>query len=535
MKIKQLNTNNYKFYQDTFHVSELCAKVLASKNMSEEEVNKLLFKVTSTDTFDLSFLDDVISRLQQAKINKEKIIVCGDYDCDGICATTIMVDALRQFGIECGFYIPNRFNEGYGLQVSTVEKAIEKGYHIIITVDNGVKALQALQLAKDNNIEIILSDHHQYNNDEIIFDYFIHPNIFPSYFQNMCGAGVAFLLSKRLLGNYPKHTILACVATIGDVMCLTNANRDIVKEGIQLLNSISYLPLQLLQNDTKRWDAQKIAFQIVPKINCVGRLADEANANTMVQYLLLEDDNKIQQMLYQINTLNQKRKDIGAAMENVAISKIDDNPFQVLFDESFHEGLNGIVASKIVSLTQKPVMVLSKRGTILKGSIRSNGIDLSNFFDEIKDDLIAFGGHKEAAGIAFDIDKLDLVKVYANQKVLNYEINDEISCIPITSSDLRYEEIESLDILQPMGCGFEMPLFSIKESNVSITQMSNGKHIKYTKGDMSFLFFNQGHRFVQDSKTKQFEFIGQLQANNYWGKKSINMIVDYIVDNDYNK
>ncbi len=535
MKIKQLDVSKYETYKKKFKVSDLCAKVLASKNMSDEEINQLLFEKKATNDFDLSFLDDVVKRFEKAKNNNEKVIVCGDYDCDGICATTIMVDALQRFGIDCGFYIPNRFSEGYGLQVSTVQKAIEKGYQIIVTVDNGVKALEALQLAKDNNIEIILSDHHQYEENELICDYFVHPNIFPPYFQNMCGAGVAFLLSKRLIKDYYKHTILACVATIGDVVSLTNANRDIVKEGVNLLNGRSYLPLQLLQNDTKRWDAQKIAFQVVPKINCVGRLADEANANTMVQYLMLENDNTIQQTLYQINALNEKRKAIGATMESVAINKIDASDFQIVYDESFHEGLNGIVASKLVSLTQKPVMVLSKKEEILKGSIRSNGVDLSHFFDGIKKDLIAYGGHKEAAGIAFRVDQLEQVKEYVNQKIKEYTIDPEIACIRIEEDYLTYEEVESLSFLQPMGCGFSMPLFAMEECDVSISQMSNGKHIKYEKAGMSYLYFNQGHRYEKDCKRKHFLFIGQLQTNNYWGKKSVNMIVDYIADNAYNK
>lgn len=535
MKMKQYDTSNYQTYIDTFNVSKLCAKVLASKNMSKEEVQTMLFDQINTSDFDLSFLDDVIKRLEKAKANNEKVIVCGDYDCDGICATTIMVDALRRFGIECGFYIPNRFNEGYGLQVDTVKKAIEKQYNIIITVDNGVKAIEALQLAKENNVEIILSDHHQYEETELIYDYFVHPNTFPTYFQNMCGAGVSFLISKRLINDYYKHTILAAVATIADIVSLTDANRAIVKEGINLLNGRSYLPLQLLQNDTKRWDAQKIAFQVVPKINCVGRLADEANANTMVQYLLLENDNAIQQMLYQINSLNEKRKAIGNQMESKAIAMIDDSDFLVVYDESFHEGLNGIIASKLVSITQKPAMVLSCKDNILKGSIRSNGVDLSNFFTPIKEELIAYGGHKEAAGIAFAKDKLPFIKQYVEQTIKAYEVCDELSCIAIDLDDLSYEEVESLSILQPMGCDFHMPLFASKAKDVKISQMSNGKHIKYESDKISYLYFNHGHRYAQDLNQRQFTFLGQLQANNYWGKKSINMIVDYIAENDYNK
>lgn len=535
MKIKQIDVSNYTSYCEKYNMNHLCAKVLASKSLSEEEIEELLFSKTRIQDFDLSFLDTVVNRLILAKQRNEKIIVCGDYDCDGICATSIMVDALRKFGIECGFYIPNRFTEGYGLNSNTVSLAKEKGYKIILTVDNGVKAFDALSLAKSYGIEIILSDHHQYQENELIYDYFLHPQVFPECFQGLCGAGVAYLLSRRLIGNEPRHTMLAAVATIGDIVPLVKANRIIVKEGIKLLNTASYMALQLLQNDTKRWDSKKVAFQIVPKINCVGRMADKANANTMVQYLMLENDQQIQNMLVQINALNDTRKELSAIMENTAQRMIQEEPFIVLYDESFHEGLNGIVASKIMNQTQKPVMVLSKQNDILKGSIRSCSIDLSTFFDGIKENLIAYGGHKEAAGISFSIDQLTNIKNYINEKMKNSTFEQELSCIFVKKNEVTYQDIESLASLEPFGCGFSLPNFCIEDKNLKVQTLSNGKHIKYIGENISYLYFNMGHRLKKDLERNEYRFIGQLEASNFWGKKSVNMIVDYLDDSFYNK
>lgn len=534
MKINKIDVSDYHVYSEKYKMNNLCAKVIASMHLSENEIDELLFSKTTINDFDLSFLDPVIKRFYTARDQKQKIIVCGDYDCDGICATTIMVDALRRFGITCGYYIPNRFSEGYGLNANTVQLAKDKGYDIIITVDNGVKAYDALTLAKSLGIEIILSDHHQFDEHALIYDYFLHPQIFPDYFHNLCGAGVAYLLSLRLIGPYDKHSMLAAVATIGDIVPLLDANRVIVKEGIKQLNYASYMALQLLQNDTNHWDSKKIAFQIVPKINCVGRMADQANANKMVQYLLLENDQQIQTMLVQINNLNNKRKELSAMMENTAQQMLNDAPFLVLYDSSFHEGLNGIVASKIMNQTQKPTMVLSLQNNILKGSIRSCSIDLSNFFEGIKEKLITFGGHKEAAGISFYKEDLLTIQHYIEDKMKNIHHEKEIDCIYIDKKEAGFEEIAALSILEPFGCGFSLPLFCIEDQDLKIQTLSNGKHIKYIGDEISYLYFNQGERYLKDIEQKQFRFIGQLEANRFFSKKTVNMIVDYLDDSIYN-
>ncbi len=480
MKIKKLQYDRYQAMMKKYKVSALCAKVLASMPYSDEEIDEILNDMTRLSDFDLSFFEAVKKRLQMAKEREEKVLICGDYDCDGVCATTIMFDALHQFGIHCGYYIPNRFTQGYGLQKETVQMAYDKGYSILITVDNGVKATEALSLAKSLGMCVILSDHHSYEEEDLVYDYFLHPQVFTSYYHDLCGAGVAYLLSRALIGNNEKHTMLACVATIGDVVSLTHANRIIVKEGLQLLNTRSYMALQLLQNDTKRWNAKKVAFQIVPKLNCLGRMADEANVNTLVRYLLLENDNQIQAMLYQINALNEKRKRISLQMEELAKRQIqDDSLFLVLYDESFHEGINGIVASKLNGITQKPIMVLSKSNGLLKGSIRSSSVDLTTFFDDIKHLFFAYGGHKEAAGISFHEQYLEQIKTYCNEKIKNNYSENEIAVVPFKAEEITLESMERLTVLEPMGCGFEMPLFAFEEKICKVQTLSNGKHLNY--------------------------------------------------------
>ena len=155
MNIRRLSFDRYHEIENTFHLSSLCAKVLASKGLDDEQIIKLLEEPKLADPLSAIGMKEVISRIQQAKQNGEKVLICGDYDADGICSTAILVDALRIYGVECGFYIPNRLSEGYGLHPHTVQLAYDKGYGLLITVDNGVKAFDALQLAKELNLDVI--------------------------------------------------------------------------------------------------------------------------------------------------------------------------------------------------------------------------------------------------------------------------------------------------------------------------------------------------------------------------------------------
>lgn len=535
MIIKQLDTTSYESIKNKYNISDLCAKVLASKQLKEAQIEDILFSKTKLKDLNLSFLTPVIEKLQEVKRTGQKILICGDYDCDGICATTILYDAFISYGINCGFYIPNRFKEGYGLHPNTVTLAAEKGYDVIITVDNGVKAYEALKLAKEKNIYVILTDHHNYIEEELIYDLFVHPNTMDKPYNGLCGAGVALLISRALIGHKDKHLMLACIATIGDVVPLLNVNRMIVKEGLDLLNHTSFIQIQKLANDTKKWDTKKIAFQIVPKFNSIGRLADEANANNIVRYLCANDPILIENMARQINNLNQKRKDLSNIMIKKASSLVDDELFQILEDESFHEGMNGIVASKLCSTLRKPVMVLSRQNEILKGSIRSNSVDLRTFFEDIKEDLIAYGGHKEAAGIAFPIHKLDTIRTYANKKIKQFEWQDELEVLSVSKQEINEESLASLSILEPLGCAFDLPFFHIQDSIREVTTLSKNQHLKLKSDCFSYLYFNHGNDVHKYLPNHSYHFIGTFEMNQYYNHKSINLIVDYICDNIYNK
>lgn len=529
MKIQKLKTTNEEYIKSHFSLSDFASKVLASMSLTTEQLESLS-DTTSLQDVDVSFVQPIIERLMQAKVNNEKVLVCGDYDCDGVCATTIMYDTLQRMGIEAGYYIPNRFEEGYGLHVNTVTLAHEKGYAILLTVDNGVKAQEALQLARNKGIEIILTDHHHYSNDELIYDYFLHPNELETYYENMCGAGMAFLISKAALGLIQEHIILAAIATIGDVVPLFGLNRLLVKEGITLLNAKMYPAIQLLQNDSTLWDSTKIAFQIVPKLNCVGRLADRANVNTLVRFLCSQNRIEMNAYAKTLHALNEERKQLMLEMEKEALPLVEESLFPVVASTTFHEGLNGVLASKLVTSMRKPTMVLSIHNGICKGSIRSNCVDLTDFFVPIKDVLLSYGGHKQAAGISFLETHLPTIKDFIKTRMEKEDTEEEIFVLPISKEEANVDNVASLQSLEPFGCGFSLPLFCIEDTIDSIQSLSAGKHIKYTSSHLSYLYFNQGNRLQTDKTNTTYQFLGKLQINDFRNQKSVNMIVDYLVE-----
>ncbi len=524
MQIKNYDLQNVEHIQERFHLSSLAAKVLAAKKLSDVEIEALLNPSIDVLKEDLSFLQPAVERIYKAKQQGEKVMVCGDYDCDGICATSIVYSLLQTLGIESGYYIPNRFKEGYGLQTSTVQAAFDKGYSLLITVDNGVSSTQALQHAKTLGMDIILSDHHNYDESQLVYDYFLHPAIFPERFEGLCGSGVALLLSLACNGFNALHVVLAGVATIGDIVPLHKYNRLVVKACVALLAKKEAISIQALANDTSPWDEQKIAYQIVPKINSAGRLADQANVNTIVKYLLSTQPTIIEDGAKQICALNDTRKQLSAQMFEKAVSLVDSQEtFNVLCDPSFHEGINGIVASSIQALTQKPTMVLSLNEGLWKGSIRSDSVDLRTYFDDCTF-FVSYGGHKQAAGVSFKEVDLENVKQYIQNHQFT-QVEAQLDCLLVNESELTIQEVASLNALKPFGCGFEEMKFQVETKLLKSTALSGGKHMKYESGPIEYLHF-QAQKAIEVPNIVN--LIGSVRVERFFRKTSVKMFVEHI-------
>lgn len=536
MKIHTLDTQRKDEIQEQFQVSDLCAKIFAAKQLETEQIQEVLREPILCDPFLAHGIKEVVQRIEQAKANNEKVLVCGDYDADGICATTIMYDALVRFGITCGFYIPNRFKEGYGLHPNTVNMAKDKEYGLLITVDNGVKAKEALALAKSLAMDVIVTDHHTMD-EEILCTYLLHPQHMGDEFQYLCGAGVALQIARALVGDVHEHVVLACVASIGDVMPLWKQTRCIVKLGLQYLREGCCLPLQLLSNDAyPTWEEVMIAFQIVPKLNATGRLADIANTNNTVRYLVTKERDVLISFAKQMNDLNSKRRTMSTKMSDHAKRLVvPEHSFQVLYDDTFHEGMVGLVAGKLADVLHQPIMVLAATEDGFKGSIRSYGnVDLRTFFDDVASKLTAYGGHKAAAGIGFL--KADLPEIidYCQSKMATYpqtEEEEQVSVIACHHEELSIENVEGIACLAPFGQGFEKPTFYIPDYPVaSIKELSNHKHVKWESLEhIEALYFNAKDVYAKYKDEKQLAFLGSLSINHFRNEKKVNIFVQDII------
>lgn len=520
MQIHKLPQKNEEAIIKKFKFSSLCAKVLASKCLDNESIAELIAAPQLIETQAIEGLANIVSRIFEAQAKQQKVMICGDYDADGICATTILVDAMRQLGIECGFYIPNRLKEGYGLQAKTVEQAVEKGYQLILTVDNGVRAFEALAKAKQLHIDVIVSDHH-FSDQEVDCYACLHPQTMHPSCYSLCGAGVALEMARALVGTKKNHVILACIASIADVMELKKETRSIVKLGLQYLTEGCYPAIQSLSDEQSNlWDESRIAFQIVPKINTTGRLADLINTNNTVKYLLLEDRKQIKEVSMQINRYNELRKKLSTDLIERARSLYQPQySFQLLFSEHFHEGILGLIAGKLQGEFNVPFLIATSSEGVYKGSIRSGeSLDLTEFFDDIKHELLSYGGHQAAAGISFSIEKKQIIQDYVNTKMQQTKLNKEIcyNVIKVSLKDLNYEQVASLRVLAPFGQGFDEPLFLLRDvPYTKFMKMGKGNHYKWVLNEgIEAILFNSKQSIKESKQTIDIIASAQLQTYN---------------------
>ena len=471
-----------------------------------------------------------VNIVEKAKKNHEKIIVAGDYDCDGIMATTIMVNGLRRYGVECGFYIPDRIKEGYGLNTDTVSLAHQRGYSIIITVDNGVKASKALKLAKDLGMHVIVTDHHTIE-EEVECDLLVHPKVMEKQFHTLCGAGVAFECIRALHADTKYELELACVASIGDVMQVTDQTRALIQNGLIEMNKDKERHLFAFASD-RTLNENGVGFQIVPKLNAVGRLSNLGNVNNVVRYFLSEDIKEISALQSQINHINDLRKKMSEQMCKDALKKC--RVFEDIIyvnDPSFHEGIIGLVAGSLCSSYQKPVIVMTNNEYGYKASMRApDGFDCMEFLNGFES-FQEIGGHKQAAGFSLDLQDLNDFVTYIRQKIhlYNWTISPQDTLV-VKAEELSVSSIESLDVLRPFGPGFVCPLFEINDVDIkSVFDIQNGKHRKFTlQNGLQCMNFNQSEQDKNKSVISIAGFIGNIQINQYRGKKQATFIIEKI-------
>ena len=465
---------NLSHYQQLTNIP-LLAMIAYHNQITDAQLDELLQPQALPPSQHEAF-DRLADKLKVAIGHSEKIIVCGDYDADGICSTAILVKTLRDAGGHVGFYIPHRVDDGYGLSVAIVNSALEKGYLHFVLVDNGVSAYAALAAIHAGKAKAYILDHHEITTPPEC-DELIHPDFLEAPYRDACGSGLAYQLSVRF-GYQPYLLSLAALATIADVVDLWGYNRWLVREGLAILNAQRFEPLVALLDRFEPIDETTVSFQLVPKINAIGRMNDDFSVNDLVKYLLIEDRAILLNLAERIAEVNRKRKAVNSAMMAKTSSALSDPHAVIVIDDpEFHEGIVGITAGQLVAQTGKPAIVLAHREGYYKGSCRAPlGVDLREVLEAALPYVQRYGGHALAAGIEIAADRYATFKtaLYADIAHKSFPVKARPT-LQFDAQLFSLEEYLALDKFKPFGQGFEFPPVEITNAWVDRFQtLKNG-------------------------------------------------------------
>lgn len=526
----------------------LIAQLLVSRGYETPEAVQTFLNPTLDDLIDPYELHDMqkaVDRIFSAVDQGEKIVVYGDYDVDGITATTIMVSALEVLGAEVDYYVPNRFKDGYGPNVEVYKNLAEQGMQLLITVDNGISGKAAIETLMQYDVDVIVTDHHELPTELPSALAIVHPQ-FPEHpypFTGLSGAGVAFKVASALLDAPADEWLdLAALGTVADVMPLTGENRTIVKLGLANLNEMQRpgiaALLQLAKISVDKLDAKTIGFQIAPRLNAIGRMDD---AKLGVQLLLAEAEKPALELAQTIDQANQERKKLVESIAEAALEQAQNQFYLdsvlVLMGENWHEGVLGIVAARILEATGKPTIVLNQTGTIAKGSGRSlAAFDLFSAMDPHRDLYLSFGGHALAAGMTISVDQVPTVRKMLNEaaveQAFDYQQKKVITLAGnINSRNFNSDFYEQLQLLGPFGEGNPEPVFALELDGVqNVKTMSEGKHLRFTGMDKRQLIpvvaWQKGALANElQGHFKKMTVVGTLDQNTYRGSTSYQLMV----------
>lgn len=540
MKYQIIESKQYKNIQDKYKVNSLLAKILDAHDYDEKNLRDFLNPRLIYHDFSLFLEADMtLDRIHEAIENKEKICIYGDYDCDGILATAILVNAFKELGVQVGYHIPNRYHDGYGLNVDRVKQIAQKGYSLIITVDNGVKAFEAVEVANELGVDVIITDHHQMDIELPDACAVIHTKISPDYpFKEISGGFVAYKLASSLLGHQDKYLYsLAAITTISDMMPLLDENRSLLKHGLIFMSEEKYPQLELLLGENQKYNSTTIGFIIAPKINSFGRLPEICHPNNLVKYFLKDASKELMMKISTLaNQINDKRKTMTTQQYSLAKDAINDN-YLYFSSPDIHEGLIGLIASRYTRQYDRPsfVMHYDKEQHLYKGSARSvDGFSLHEFFMQHQDLLETFGGHDKAGGFSVKDEHYNDLNQAIENSLKNITLSSIKNVILLDENDLTIKNIESLSQLEPFGQENETPLFILKDVPIQrLYLLSEGKHLKmdinYKNIKIYALYFHHGKDLEAIEAKDKVNIIGTLEINEFRNTKNINFMIKDII------
>lgn len=460
-------------------------------------------------------------------INKQaKVLFVSDYDCDGVTSLTIMMRLFEHLGLHANYYIPSRIKEGYGINCGIVEMAHRNHFDAIITLDNGIVAVEPIALANKYGIEVDIIDHHQYQ-ELPKANAIIHPNMLDPYYEGLCTGGLTYLISKQFYED-DYSAILAMVATLADVCKVYKANRNILINGLERLNTYQGKPLPIhhLLKKQKAYSFTDISFQLVPKINAISRMDHLANVNMLAKYMLDVNDDNLD-TAKQIEFINNERKRISRESADKISKNIALNEnIMVVYDESLVEGLCGLIATNLVKRFNKPCLVFTKgEDCIVKGSGRSvEGFDLYACLNQFKDLFTSFGGHQKAVGLSMSQDNFDVFK--KKIKSCPFKLTHcKKKCIVVHDEELKVDNFKFLNSLEPFGEGFAEPLFYIEHPKIKYKFLIKNLYPKF--------IFENGAEAISFDKTNFVDniegMVGHIEVQTFGHKTNVDINIDQIV------
>ena len=543
-----------------FSTGMIVATILNDMHFKDDKEIEKFLKPKRTDFYDPYLMPDMekaVSRITKALKNNENITIFGDYDADGITSTTILKRFFHDINKECNVYIPNRLNEGYGLNKNAIKKLSEDGTNLIITVDCGITAIEETKYAKELGIDIVITDHHEPGEEipdaEAVVDCKRKDNKYP--FRELAGCGVAFKLTQALCKNLDlnenqalKYLDIACVGTISDVVPLVDENRVIVKLGMLLLKQTKNLGLKQIINNAhfKEFNSMSIAFGITPRINACGRLGHQDEA---LELFTTDNQEKATELAKKVDEYNIQRQLEEKRIYDEAITLLQEEAQKngitnciVLGHENWNPGVIGIVSSRITEKFYKPSILVCFDKDIAKGSGRSiEGFDLHKALMECDKYLTNFGGHSLAAGLSLntkDFEKFkNMINEYAEKNIKDEDLIPTIIIdLKLEDSQLNIEDVEELKLLEPFGQSNEEPIFMITNLKVvSIKTLSDGKHLKLYLKNQNYLDaigFNLGERANELKIGDTIDIVGNLNINEFNNTKKVQMLLkDFKITN----
>lgn len=503
-RIENLNDNLIREIQQRFNLHKETAAILASRGFTDlDQIDYFLNpgKHHFKDPFSLKGVTEVVERLRIAKEEDESVVIYGDYDVDGVCATAIMYRALAEYGIKAVPFVPER-SSGYGLSIENIDYLMDNFLpSLLITVDCGISGYKEVEYLKDLAVDVIVTDHHEL--PEVLPDTLtVNCKIPSNYgFDSLCGAGVAFKIACALLGERAyKFLDYAAVATVADSMPLVDENRDIVFEGIKSIKNgdccLAFKELIAVSN-IKEINSTSLAFVIAPRINAAGRMGDAASA---LNLMISDDSGLIEQLSLKLNAYNQSRQTECDNLYKNARKKLVETCYDkkiiVMQDDGWNGGLVGIIASKLVEEFSRPVILFVNNDGKLHGSARS--VDNINIFDLIsscKEYLTDFGGHSQAAGVSLNMENFDAFKSAIEKYVdENYDFDffkpEKFADLLVTDK-FTLKLAKELNKLEPFGVANKKPVFAISTKNTRCSPVKIGSpHLSIKTDYIEMLYFN---------------------------------------------